>query len=246
MATPGIERTGQASFEPIEAETSESEATVPAPTASQEVRRGSAPRNLLAGFEPPPDEAAQAAGASAVAAPADAEARPEPAWMGETAVRIDRGDPDRPPQRIEESYSFDTWARQRAAITEFLFQVWVPGLTDQDPLPGDLWQKLDVQIHYRYGNSGPFKRDYVHLKGESGNNAVYGFDLRQFDPWRASDYGPEGWRNLPEPGVPTRTSPDGRYQEAELQFYFTVNGKELRPPNGEVFRGIYSQYPTAP
>lgn len=164
--------------------------------------------------------------------------RVQPAWMGNTAVRISRDSSGRPDP--SDSFTFDTWVRQRAAITRFEFEVWAPGTTDRNN--PDLWRDLDVEIHYRYGGTGPFQKDYVSIDGRSGNNARYGVDLRKLDPWS----GPEGDRAEPKPGVPLGggETPDGQIlpYEAKLEFFFTVNGKELRRADGQPFEGRFTSY----
>jgi hypothetical protein len=162
--------------------------------------------------------------------------RVQPAWLGNTAVSITRAPSESP--KASETFTFGTWARQRAATAKFNFEVWAPGTTDRDN--PDLWRDLDVEVHYRYGSQGAWKTDYVSSDGRAGNNARYALDLRKYDPWSVNDV------STTRPKVPVTEvkSADGRVtgHEAKLEFYFAVNGKELRASNGAAFEGKFENY----
>ncbi len=171
-----------------------------------------------------------------------------PGWIGATSVAITRAtcdgavcEADRHP--LEGGFTFESWARQRAAFTRVDFRVWKDGVTDHDD--AELWQKLDVQLHWRFGRTGAFEKKYVDFDARVGNDARYAFDLRAFDPF-FSRGGPAC------PTVPVTRSANGQDLVAEIELYVTVNGAELRPEGAEdgVFRGTFadarSSYATCP
>lgn len=140
---------------------------------------------------------------------------------------------------LDGGFVYETWARQRAALRRAGFEVWKAGVTDFDN--PNLWQQLDVQVHRRYVGEAAFTTEYVSFDGRWGNNAHYGIDLRALDPFE--------WPR----GANIRTAADcpkftitrvngGAYAEAQLEFYFTVNGVALRAGNGSNFVGKYQDY----
>ena len=75
----------------------------------------------------------------------------------------------------------------------------------------------------------------------TGNNARYALDLTTLDPLNA----PGTLTNKADcPTFPvTYEGPAGAdYIDADVQFYFTVNGVELRPAGGGVYHGKYQNY----
>lgn len=161
-----------------------------------------------------------------------------PAWMGGTSVTITRESSEQP--KLAESFAFDTWARQRAGTTRFSFEVWAPGVTDREN--PDLWRQLEVEVHYRYGAQGAYKTDYVNNDARSGNNARYSLELRKYDPWSQDNVSTLNARA----GIPVAEVKDATghviSHEAKLEYYFTVNGKELRASNGKDFEGKFENY----
>jgi hypothetical protein len=149
-------------------------------------------------------------------------------WAGLTSITIERNADD----PCNNGYSalgtepriYDDWARQRAAVRNVCFEVWSPGITDWDN--PDFWQQLDVQVHYRYGTTGAFEQAYVDSNGRRGNNRRYAFPLT---------YGLDPLTNVPslaQMRAPFRIlSEQNGYAlvEADLQVYFTVNGRKLTP-----------------
>lgn len=166
-----------------------------------------------------------------------------PEWMGNVAVSLSRGGSRRCDGAVAfgSQVSYGSWARQRAAITDLCFEVYEPGLTDDDGTwaRGDLWQKLDVTVHHRFGNSGAFATDYVAVANHTGNNAQYAVDLRAFDPFV--------WGKCLN-GIPTTTvaQPDGDHLQATLEVYFTVNGEDLRPEGRDAFRVVFDDAANSP
>ncbi len=170
-----------------------------------------------------------------------------PGWVGNANVVVSRatcsaGPCDADLRPLAGGFSFDTWARQRAAITAAYFQVWKSGVTDFDN--PDLWKQLDVQVHTRIGEAGTFTSSYVSFDHRVGNDARYVISLRGLDPFA----GPSGYggvvvtKKADCPKFPLRKSADGAYVETDLFFYVTVNGVELRPAPGATYKGTYSEY----
>ncbi len=155
-----------------------------------------------------------------------------PQWIGElrTLITRDANDPCDGGAPAQQGFSYDTWARQRAFITSGCFQVYQPGLTDRDD--PELWQKLDVQLHYRYAGQQSWTTSAVNFDRRTGNNARYRFSLRDVDPFRSY--------HCPD-ATPTPT-PDGQYTQLRFEYYVTVNGGELRPAPGGAFAGTYTDY----
>ncbi|HSD91121.1 MAG TPA: DUF6209 family protein [Kofleriaceae bacterium] len=125
-------------------------------------------------------------------------------------------------------FAFDTWVRQRAAITNLCFEIYQPGMTDHDD--PELWQKLDVSLHWREGN-GAWQAMPVSFDRRVGNNARYVLSWRALDPLRPYHC----------PTAPTMLTPDG-YVQSTLEYYIVVNGYELRPAPSAAFAGIFTDY----
>lgn len=158
-----------------------------------------------------------------------------PQWLGNATVRISRdtADPCAGPDAAA-GFQFDTWARQRAAIANLCFQVWSPGVTDRDD--ADLWRKLDATLRWRpRGTTEPLRSVYASFDRRVGNDARYTVALRGLDPFHPYQC----------PTVPTTTTPDGQYEQAELEYVVVVNGVELRPAPGAYFVGTYTDYRNA-
>ncbi len=155
-----------------------------------------------------------------------------PQWFGELRVLITRdgSDPCDGGAPAQQGFSFDTWARQRAWLTNACFQVYQPGLTDRDD--PDLWQKLDVAIHYRYVGQQTWQTQPVSFDRRSGNNARYKLNLRELDPLRSY--------HCPEV-APVPVS-GGQYAQVGFEYYITVNGGQLRPAPGAAYAGTFVDY----
>jgi Family of unknown function (DUF6209) len=156
-----------------------------------------------------------------------------PEWVGDATdlfTRDDSQDLCNGGADAATGFSYDTWVRSQAVVTNLCFQVYQPGITDtQDP---DLWQDLDVELQLQVSpttwQSIPIDFDqYV------GNNARYKISWRDLDPLR--DY------NCPQ--VPVTPTSDGMYVQAQLGYYVTVNGYQLRPEPGAWFEGTFVDYP---
>lgn len=165
----------------------------------------------------------------------------EPGWVGnprfvtarQTCGYGDACEGDLRP--VEGEILYDTWVRQRAAIRELTFEVWKEGVTDRDN--PDLWKQLDVQVHARVAETGPWTAAYVSFDRRLGNNARYALDLGALDPLQ----GVAGIQDASQcPAFPLAKS--GGYVEAVVDLYFTVSGVELRPEGGGAFRVRYQNY----
>lgn len=127
-----------------------------------------------------------------------------------------------------QSFTFDTWTRERAAITNLCFQVYQPGMTDHDD--PDIWRKLDVSFHWREAGEQTWHSTAVNYDRRVGNNARYAFNWRNVDPFRAY--------NCPAGTVTT----DAQYATTTVEYYVVVNGYELRPAPGSAYAGIFQDY----
>lgn len=174
----------------------------------------------------PGDEASS--GEAAIVGSAD------PAWLGNAHVAIARdtcggGICDDDLRSVDGDIVYGTWARERAAVRAFTFEVFEPGATDQKA--SDLWQKLDVEVHSRVAGTTAFATRYVAFDKFVGNNARYALDLRALDPLTGA------W------GCPDHLSLVDGDAEVVVELYVTVNGMELRPSSaGSVYRVRYQNY----
>lgn len=149
-----------------------------------------------------------------------------PSWVGgATALTTrDTSSPCDPGVDISNGFTFGTWTRERAAITNICFKVWSPGVTDRDD--ANVWQKLDATLRYRVrGTSDPLTSVYALFDRRLGNDARFAVSLRPLDPFRPYQC----------PTVATTPAPDPRYVQAQLEYIIVVNGVELRPAPGEFF-----------
>lgn len=165
----------------------------------------------------------------------------KPDWMGNAAFVIDRmtcnGPCEGSRRSLDQGFYFESWARQRAAITSAYFDVWEPGVTDFDN--ADLWKQLDVQMHYRWAGQESFQSRYVDFFRRQGNDARYELPLRPLDPFK-------GYYTLTDPSEcpegEITADESGATVSTHIEFYFTANGKELRPAGGGLYRGDYQGY----
>ncbi len=168
-----------------------------------------------------------------------------PGWIGDGASVVSRdtcnnGQPcEETRVPLAQGFSFDTWARQRAAISKVYFDVWKAGVTDIGNVV--LWKELDVQVHFRPAGFGEFQTRYVDFDSRQGNNARYGFWLRDIDPLPIRP-GHSVLSKADCPKYPLGVSTDGQYVQVEGEFYMTVNGVDYRPAGGGAFKGKFSDY----
>jgi hypothetical protein len=159
-----------------------------------------------------------------------------PAWVGDAstlATRDTSGDICGG-AGASSGFSFDTWTRQRAAITNLCFSVYQPGMTDHDD--PDLWQKLDTSIHWRGAGQTGWQIQPVNFDRRLGNNARYALSWRELDPFRPYHC----------PDVPITTTADHQYVQAIVEYYIVVNGYEVRPEPGAAFSGTFTDYVSDP
>jgi len=130
----------------------------------------------------------------------------------------------------EDGFTYDTWVRERAVVTNLCFQVYQPGITDvQDPT---LWQDLDVELQVQVTPTA-WQSIPVDFDRYVGNNARYKISWRNLDPFRSYNC----------PATPVSPTSDGMYVQTQLGYYVTVNGYELRPEPGAWFEGTFVDYP---
>ncbi|MGH7283598.1 MAG: DUF6209 family protein [Polyangiaceae bacterium] len=174
-----------------------------------------------------------------------------PGWVGEPQTVLSRATCGTPPnacdsdfQTMTTGFTYDTWTRQQAAIRRAYFQAWKQGTTDFDN--SDIWKELDVEIHSRIGGAGDFATAYVNFDARLGNNARYAVDLSTLDPFAAPGGGNGSTltdkSQCPQFPVSYEGPAGADSIDADVQFYFTVNGTELRPAPGGVFHGKYQNY----
>ena len=125
--------------------------------------------------------------------------------------------------------AFDTWARQRAVVTNLCFEVYEPGLTDVDD-PA-LWQKLDVSVVSRLAGQSAWTTTPVEFDRRVGNNARYRLSWRALDPFRPY--------HCPEVAPQAAA---GSYVQLAMEYYVTVNGGQLRPAPGAAYAGLFTDY----
>jgi hypothetical protein len=164
-----------------------------------------------------------------------------PSWMGNAFSVISREtcgdsfcDQDKVP--LGNGLRFGTWERERATIAKVYFEVYKQGTTDWDN--PDLWKQLDVQLHSRLDTGASFGSQYVDIDQRVGNNTRYAFGVRDLDPFAAASEAITDKKQCPPFAL--RVSIDGQYVEAELEFYVTVNGAELRPSGESVYRAVFA------
>ncbi|MEJ7598836.1 MAG: DUF6209 family protein [Kofleriaceae bacterium] len=158
-----------------------------------------------------------------------------PQWVGETQNRFTRDTSDvcAGGASASSGFLFDTWTRERAAITNLCFQIYEPGLTDRDD--PDLWQKLDVSVRWRLAGEIAWQTRPVAFERRLGNNAQYRVSWRELDPLRSYHC----------PARAPQPTPDGMYEQLALEYYVVVNGGETRPVPGGAFAGQFIDYPDA-
>ena len=163
-----------------------------------------------------------------------------PDWMGKTWVVTSRAtcnDGKACPgdgRALGTGFVYDSWVEQRAAIRQVSFEAYEPGVTDwNNP---DAWKKLDARIYTRIGGSGSFSWKPVSIAGFSGNNVSYAVDLRPLQPFSGNTI--TNKTDCPKFPYVVKDA----LVEADVQFYFQVNGVELRPADGTVYHGAFQSY----
>lgn len=156
-----------------------------------------------------------------------------PQWVGEIRNLITRGGSDACDGGSPASagFAFDTWARQRAAITNLCFQVYQPGITDRDDAV--IWQELDVQMKWRHAGETTWRSRYVDHDRRVGNNARYHLTWRDHDPFRSY--------HCPE-ATPTQATGG---ESLAVEYFLVVNGLEVRPAPGAAYAGMFADAPSA-
>ncbi len=157
-----------------------------------------------------------------------------PQWIGnaKNLITRDADDPCDGGGAATSGFAFDTWARQRAVMTNLCFEVYQPGQTDRDD--PQLWQKLDASIRWRIVGEPSWHLQPAGLHDRRGNNARYVTSWRPIDPFRPYQC----------PNITPTPSTNGMYRELRVEYVIVVNGSELRPEPGAAFVGTFSDYPS--
>lgn len=166
----------------------------------------------------------------------------QPGWVGNPARVIDRwtceaGPCDASRVSLETEFTYGTWARQRATVAGLYFDVWEEGVTDFDN--PDLWKQVDAQVHFRFTGETAFTTRYVDFFRRVGNDARYEVKLRTIDPFFAM---PSVVPAAQCPAGELSLTPDGQYVTTAVEYYFTIDGIELKPSAGDYFVGHFEDY----
>jgi len=165
-------------------------------------------------------------------------------WAGLTSQAFTRYAPDPcndGQTALNDVVNYDDYVRQRAAIRNVCFEVWSPGITDWDN--PSFWQQLDVQVHYRLGNSGEFQHAYVNSIDRRGNNRRYAWAVNQpLDPLARST----SLASIPAPLRIISETETSASVEVDLEFYFTVNGRVLNTSANTSYLVRYTGYTYKP
>ncbi len=164
-------------------------------------------------------------------------------WAGLTSATFTRYAPDPcndGQTALTDVVHYDDYVRQRATIRNVCFEVWSPGITDWDN--PDFWKQLDVQVHYRFGD-GDFKHAYVDSIDRRGNNRRYAWSVDwSLDPLGHST----SLAAIPAPLRIISETETSASVEADMQFYFTVNGRVLNSASNNSFVVRYTGYANKP
>jgi hypothetical protein len=169
-----------------------------------------------------------------------------PLWAGLTSITLERytSDPCSNGAHAlgDAPVIYDDWARTRAEVRNICFEVWQPGVTDWDN--PDFWQQLDVRAYYRFGHTGAFESTYVNSIDRRGNNRRYAFSLDySLDP--TINVGSVAAMQVPFSILNESASSSSEkwaYVSADLEIYFTVNGRILKSPSNKSFTISYQNY----
>lgn len=167
-----------------------------------------------------------------------------PLWAGLTSATLTRYAPDPCNNGMyalgDDPIHYDEYVRERAGIRNICFEVWSPGVTDWDN--PDFWKQLDVQVHYRFG-TGELHQAYVNSIDRRGNNRRYAWTIDySLDPMVYVS-------SVASIKVPFQiVSENETYVtvSADLEVYFTVNGRMLSSPSHHPFVVRYEGYARKP
>lgn len=147
-------------------------------------------------------------------------------WAGSTSITIERNAQDPCSNGAHEldtqPVEYDEYARERATDRNICFEVYKPGVTDQEN--PDFWRLLDVRVQYRFAGQSEWKEAYVDALDRRGNNRRYKWALLlDYDPlYMTMDVG-----DMQAPFDITREWPGGFSISSKLEVTFTVNGHKL-------------------
>lgn len=164
-------------------------------------------------------------------------------WAGLTSQAFTRYAPDPCNDgrtELVEVVHYDDYVRQRATIRNVCFEVWSPGVTDWDN--PEFWRQLDVQVHYRFG-TGAYQHAYVNSIDRRGNNRRYAWSVGfGFDPFGHST----SLASIQAPLTILSETDTSAFVQANLDFYFTVNGRVLNTPSNHDFAVEFTGYTSKP
>ena len=164
-------------------------------------------------------------------------------WAGLTSQTFSRYAPDPCNDgrtELVDVVHYDDYVRQRATIRNVCFEVWSPGITDwENP---DFWRQLDVQVHYRFGD-GAYQHAYVNSIDRRGNNRRYAWSVSfGFDPFGHST----SLASIQAPLTILSETETSAFVQADLDFYFTVNGRVLNTNANRDFAVEFTGYTSKP
>jgi hypothetical protein len=165
-------------------------------------------------------------------------------WAGLTSQTFSRYAPDpcndgQTP--LVDTVHYDDYVRQRATIRNVCFEVWSPGVTDWDN--PEFWKQLDVQVFYRFGREGEFQHAYVNSIDRRGNNRRYAWAVDwNLDPLGQS----QSLAAIKAPLEILSETETAAAVRANLEFYFVINGRSLRPAWDETYVVQFDGYAYKP
>ncbi len=164
-------------------------------------------------------------------------------WAGLTSQAFTRYAPDSCNDgrtELVDVVHYDDYVRQRATIRNVCFEVWSPGVTDwENP---EFWRQLDVQVHYRFGD-GAYQHAYVSSIDRRGNNRRYAWSVSfGFDPFSHST----SLASIQAPLTILSETETSAFVQADLDFYFTVNGRVLNTSANHDFAVEFTGYTSKP
>jgi hypothetical protein len=149
-----------------------------------------------------------------------------PAWLGNvgSVFTRDSSDPCAGAVGAGQGFNFETWTRQRAAITNLCFEAYQPGVTDHDDAA--MGSRFDASLRWR-ADGGAWQVAAIGFDRRVGNNARFAWSWRAIDPFQ-SYHCPTG---------PTTLIQGGQYVQQQIEYEVVVNGAVAGP-----FTGYFADY----
>ncbi len=124
--------------------------------------------------------------------------------------------------------------REGDALARATVEVFEAGVTNHDGSP---WRELGVKLHVRRAGFGPYAESWADFDARVGDNARFAGSLRAYNPFTGA--APSSRSGCPRDAQIGRDPATGNPQH-EVEYYFSVNGYEVRPKLGESFRGVFT------